>query len=147
MSRIIPIGAVLSLVLGAATACDIAYRVIVTAPLAHPLSTDCIRSALDKITRSTRTTVEPDKYPPNGARGTLFQLGGGTPYELVRQFEYGDSTAALETHVMRFPSPRFSKPEADGLGREMGATLLRVRDACGGSGRIGSSPYQIKRQP
>jgi hypothetical protein len=149
MRRVIPLGTLLSLVLGPAIACDPYYQIVVTAPLARPLSADCVRSALDTITRSTRTLAEPDSHPPKRAHGTLFRLGGGTPYAAVRQYEYRDSTAALETQVGRFGpfGGRFSKVEAESLGHEMGAILLRVRDTCGGSGLIGSSPYEVKRKP
>jgi hypothetical protein len=148
VKRVRLLGIILSVVIGAAIACEPYYRVVVTAPLARPLSSDCIRSALDTIARSPRTVAEVDKPPPKVVRATRFLLGGGTPYATVWHYEYRDSTAALETLVGRPPpGPRFSRAEAENLGQEMGTTLLRVRDACGGSGVSGSPPYRIKRKP
>jgi hypothetical protein len=131
---------------GFTTQCDFGAMVVVTAPLTHPLPSVCIKSALDTITRSPRTRVAVDSAPPKEGRGTIFWLGGGTPYEAVEQYEYRDGTASLETSVSRFPAGGVTKSEAESLGKDMGTTLLRVRDACGGFGLTGSQPYKVKRK-
>jgi hypothetical protein len=91
--------------------------------------------------------ARPDTTLPKGARGTIFLFGGYGPSSALRQYEYVDGTGALETQIGRIPANRYSKSEADSLGTLMGATLLRVRDACGGAGVNGAPPYRIKRKP
>ena len=140
--------AVLTLAVGALTGCDPYWQLVVTAPLVRPVPTECIRSALDTITRSVRPVeARPDSTLPKGTHGTVFLFGGDGPSSTLRQYEDLNGTAALETQVGRIPARRYSKSEADRLGPLMGAMLLRVRDACGGAGASGSPPYAVKRKP
>ena len=127
--------------------CDIEFMVLVTAPLTRPLPTVCIKSVLDTIGGLRQTSVAVDSAPPKGARGTIFRPDAGVPLTVLEQYHYRDGTAALQTWVSRCPGPRYSKTVTDSLGKGMGATLLRVRDACGGSGIEGSAPNQVKRHP
>jgi len=143
----VPLGRIAFVLLSATAACDPYWRVVVTASLARSLPTQCVASALDTITHSPHIIEEAVHYPPKGAHGTLFWLGGATPYGTVKQIEYPDSSAALETQVGRIPGRRYNRAEADTLGREMGEALLRVRDACGGSGLPGLPSYRVKRAP
>ncbi len=141
--RHVPLLAVLA---GLTAQCDFSSMVVVTAPLMRPLPSACIKTTLDTITGRPQTRVEVDHAPPKGGHGTIFWLDALTPYRVVEQYEYRDSTATLETYVSRFPGRPFNKAEAESLGKQMGATLLRVRDACGGSAMHGAPPYNVKRK-
>jgi hypothetical protein len=147
VTRLCTVSRQLLLLLAATTACDPYWRLVVTAPLARPLTTDCIRSALDSVTHGPLTTVRLDSLARSGTRATIFVPGRPASYGAVWQYEYPDSTAALETQVGRVPGNHFSAAEAESLGTVMGTRLLRVRDACGGSGVTGSSPFRVQRRP
>src|SRR5256885_11993607 len=117
------------------TGCDPYYRVIVTVPMARPLSTACVQAVFDSIVRPPPTNPSNPQEPP--LRNIVFVAG--QPYADLRQYEYKDSTAALETSVGRwsFLGGRFNRAEVDTIGGQLTSTLTTVLDACGGAALAG----------
>ena len=144
MKTTLTLGALVMLLVPAA-GCDPYFQVVVTVPIARPLPTVCADSTFDAIVHPRRVNPADSQGPP--LRGTAFV--DGLPYADLEQHRYKDSTAALETSVGRFGpfGGRFSKAEADTIGRELSATLTKVRDACGGSALPGAPPYRVKQKP
>ncbi len=144
MKTILTLGALVTFLVSA-PGCDPYFQVVVTVPMARPLPTVCADSTFDAIVHPRRVNPADPQGPP--LRGTAFV--DGLPYTDLMQHQYKDTTATLETSVGRFGpfGGRFSKGEADTIGRELSATLTRVREACGGSALPGAPPYRVKQRP
>ena len=125
--------------------CDPYFQVIVTVPMARRLPMACAESSFDRIANPRRPNPADPQGPP--LRGIAFV--DGLPYADLKQHEYPDSTAALETSVGRisFRGGRFSKAEEDIIVRDLSATLIKVRDACGGTALAEARPYRVQQKP
>ena len=115
--------------------CDPIFRVEAVAPLARPIADRCLDSAF-------RDIAFPPQHNAPARRDTA--LVAGLPYSPLTQRVSRDSTAALVVFVYRMGA--FGQTEADTIGRTLGQTLLRVRDACGGTLAPGAAPYTVHRK-
>ena len=124
-------------------ACDPYYRVVVTAPLTHPLPDSCAQQVFQALTSMPpfRVASSPSTRMADTA-SLLLYLGALSPLSQVR---HKDSTALLEASMGRL-FERFDGVEVDRIGRELGPVLIRVRDECGGTGRA-DVPYRVRRSP
>src|SRR2546430_17187028 len=106
--------------------------------MARPLATACVQAAFDSIVRPPRTNPSNPQEPP--LRNIVFVAG--QPYADLRQYEYKDSTAALETSVGRwsFLGGRFNRAEVDTIGGDLSSTPPAVRDAGGGAALARDAP-------
>ena len=129
----------------ASTACDPLFAVVVTVPVARPVSESCAKLVFDSIARPPRNVPSDPQGPPR--RSIAFV--DGIPYGGITQHENSDSTAALERSIGRFGpnGGRFSKTEVDTIAKELSAALTHVRDACGGVAPTGAPPYKVKQRP
>jgi len=117
------------------TACDPTFRLVTIAPLARPLPDSCIQTAFRLVARPVRG----DRGTPVRPTWTI----AGLEVSPLSEERHQDSSAVLRLSVYRIG--KFGKAEADTIGRELGETLVEVRDACGGIGPPGSPPYRIQR--
>ncbi len=131
-------------VFAAGTACDPYHRIVVTVPLAQPLPTPCLKSALTSLTGTASVDSVPPYAVPEDATAVRYVTGPSDGYRLVSQLYFPDSTAQLETAISRV-GHRFSKMDADTAGPRLAEFLFSVRDFCQGTAPDTGRSYSVRR--
>jgi hypothetical protein len=135
------------------TACDIFYVAHASVPLIAPIDTSCLRSTLERGAPHRPQRVggqsKEDRSVSVYSTPAMFHNRWETVLQVAERDSsvhlgkvYRDSSASLHASIVQV-NRRFAQADVPLTGAELAASLLEVRDACGGQSPGGERLFSV----